>query len=80
VNFYKTGAGDGSATNPTALADGGNPLRIGLRGDGWGLWGGKLAEMRLYNRALSSEEIAQHYANQNAPGTFWSAVGALEQV
>lgn len=41
---------------------------------------GKIDEPRIYSRQLSSAEVAQHYADQNAPGTFWSSVGGVEQV
>jgi hypothetical protein len=29
-------------------------------------------EVRIYSRALSDAEIAQHYSNQNAPASFWT--------
>lgn len=39
-----------------------------------GRYNGQLDETRLYNRALSPTEIAQLYANQNAPSTFWTTL------
>jgi len=41
---------------------------------------GNIDEIRVYNRALSGAEVAQHYANQNAPASFWTVAGSLEQV
>lgn len=40
-------------------------------------WQGRGDEYRFYNRALSADEAAQYYANQNNPATFWT-VGAAQ--
>ena len=34
--------------------------------------GSDIDEVRMYSRALSAGEITQMYADQNAPGTFWT--------
>ncbi|RLF44549.1 MAG: hypothetical protein DRN09_03070, partial [Thermoplasmata archaeon] len=40
-----------------------NHLWIGKRGDNWGHYDGKIDEVRIYNRALSAEEISDLYNN-----------------
>ena len=39
------------------------PLRLGVRGDGWGYLNGMLDELVLWNRALTAEEVASFFAH-----------------
>jgi hypothetical protein len=43
------------------LANPGNPLGIGQRGDGYGNWDGNLDEVAIYTHALSAAQVAAHY-------------------
>lgn len=62
VAHYLNGATAGTGTISTATADSGNALQIGRRTDGFYV-GGRLWQMRLYNRALSAAEVTQIYAD-----------------
>jgi hypothetical protein len=57
-------------------ADGGDPIKIGTRGDLFTKMKGSIDEVRLFKSAISDAAIAQIYANQSAPATFWS-VGSI---
>ncbi|HDI52337.1 MAG TPA: LamG domain-containing protein, partial [Bacteroidetes bacterium] len=50
---------DTTSTPTTALLD--NPLHIGWNGYSGDYFHGLIDEVRIYNRALSAEEIAEHY-------------------
>ena len=49
------------AEHPTSRmrTPGHSPVVLGRRGDHWGEWGGLIDEFRVYDRALSEQEIAQ---------------------
>jgi hypothetical protein len=60
VQFYLNGDADGSGTfsveaNPTTNA------RVGSRDDNWNIFGGLLDDIRIYNRALSVQDIQSLY-------------------
>jgi hypothetical protein len=65
VTLYVNGeaAGSGSAESP--LAGNELPLRIGADSNGEGLFSGRVDEVRVYDRALSADEIAQNHDADN---------------
>jgi len=65
VTHYLNGRPSGSGTLSTTIADGGDPLRIGTRADGF-TGACAVASPRIYNRALSAVEVAQLYADPMA--------------
>ena len=63
VQFYLNGKPDGHKTLSRVMrADGGSSFRIGGYGNPSTMLNGKIDEARIYERALSSSEIQQHYA------------------
>jgi hypothetical protein len=81
VAHYLDGAANGGGSLSTTVADDGRDCYVGFRPfDGVEIMKGTIEELRLYSRALAADEIAQHKANQDAPATFWNAVGSMEQV
>lgn len=63
VKHYLNAAAAGTGTLSTTIGDSGNALQIGRRTDGF-YTSGRLAQCRLYNRALADAEIAQIYADK----------------
>ena len=62
VTFYLNGASIGGGGAITvARADTGQPLRMGLRADDFTASVGSMADVRLYNRALSGPEVNALY-------------------
>jgi hypothetical protein len=68
ARFYYNGAADGTGTRGTGTLSyaSGQPLYIGLDTDGTGysqgnFFDGKIAAVKIYNRALSADEILQNY-------------------
>ena len=68
ARFYYNGAADGTGTRGTGTLSyaSGQPLYIGLDTDGTGytqgnFFDGKIAALKIYNRALSASEILQNY-------------------
>ena len=68
ARFYYNGAADGTGTRGTGTLSyaSGQPLYIGLDTDGTGytqgnFFDGKIAAVKIYNRALSASEILQNY-------------------
>lgn len=60
---YYNGRLDNTATASPTCTDAGLPLYVGTRADGAAsLWNGSVAQVRLYNRAISGREVAQLYA------------------
>jgi hypothetical protein len=57
VTHYLTGRGNGSGTITTTPVDGNRSLRIGSRDDGVTRMKGDLAELVIYDRALSGDEL-----------------------
>jgi len=51
-----------------------NPLYVGHI-DGFGYFDGQIDEVRVYNRALSADEISTYFNNQSDQGAFWSFNG-----
>jgi hypothetical protein len=47
------------------ISAGGSTYRIGYDDNGW-FWGGKIANQKIYNRALSNAEVLQNYNAQKA--------------
>ncbi len=59
--LYKNGVVDGTATSTTSISVGQN-FRIGSDVNGVGeVFGGNLYNLKVYNRALSAQEIQQNY-------------------
>ncbi len=76
VTHYLGGAPNGGGSLSTTVADAGGDCYVGFRiYDGVEIMQGTIEELRLYSRALSGAEVAQHYANQNGPATFWTISG-----
>ena len=65
IHVYLNGQLVGSTTASTVLAPASGSLRIGCRNDGW-YFKGMIDEISIYNRALSSDEIAAIYAASSA--------------
>lgn len=65
VTHYLNGARNGTGTLSTTIGDSGNAMRLGNRPDGFWL-SGQMANWRLYNRALSDDEVSHLYANPMA--------------
>jgi hypothetical protein len=59
LTHYLDGAENGSGETPSAGGDAGESLRIGTRGDNFTKLKGSLAELVIYNRALTDDERAQ---------------------
>jgi hypothetical protein len=53
-NIYSTSAGSG------AISSNGNSVRIGFDDNNW-WWNGRIAQVSIYNRALTAAEILQNY-------------------
>lgn len=59
--LYKNGVVDGTATSTTSISSGQN-FRIGSDVNGIGeVFGGELYSLKVYNRALSTQEIQQNF-------------------
>lgn len=54
LNIYSTSAGSG------AISANGNQVRVGYDDNGW-YWNGRIAKTKIYNRALTSQEVLQNY-------------------
>ena len=63
-----SGSYSGSATTITANNQ---ILKIGLKTISYGGFNGEIDEVRIYDRALSAEEVRHHY-NRGAPVAHWS--------
>lgn len=62
ATHYLNGQPNGSGTLSTTIADGGGTLRIGSRADNGTLWLGGIAQISIYNTALTASRIALHYS------------------
>jgi len=63
-SFYREGVYDGSGTSSFAIQDASAPLRIGFA-EGSSTFNGAMDDVRIFNRTLSSQEIAAIYANRS---------------
>tara|TARA_R100001082_G_scaffold101154_1_gene70597 strand:- start:421 stop:1218 length:798 start_codon:yes stop_codon:yes gene_type:complete len=61
VVIYKNGSSIGSASNLTSLPSSSNTSYIGNRSDGNRGFEGKIAQIHMYNSALSASEVLQNY-------------------
>lgn len=61
--LYTNGVLLANSTLSANCTDGGGNLMIGNNNQGWNAMGGSVAQVRLYNRALSTGEVAAVYAN-----------------
>jgi hypothetical protein len=61
--IYLNGVQDGTATQAGATRNTAAPIQIGARtnGDNTRYWDGSLDDVRIYNRALSAEEVKRLY-------------------
>jgi len=67
IVLYINGTYSNSTAYTTAIIDNANPFSIGSRGDGsFKLSNTNLGEVRVYNRALSSDEVLALYFNPHA--------------
>ncbi|MDP3990989.1 MAG: LamG domain-containing protein, partial [Candidatus Nealsonbacteria bacterium] len=66
---YATHASSNKITGSPATFNNSEPLRIGKRGAG-AFTNGLIDEVRIYNRALSAEEVRYHY-NRGGPVAEW---------
>jgi hypothetical protein len=63
VQFYLNGKLDGHKTLSSAMSnDSASNFRIGYYGNSSNLMNGSIDDVRIYNEALSSSQIQQHYA------------------
>jgi hypothetical protein len=60
VTHYKNASANGSGTLTTTIGDAGRTLRVGTRDDLINKFKGSMAISRIYNRALTSQEIKQN--------------------
>jgi hypothetical protein len=68
----------GPTAGPATMADDTTRLkRIGLYVNGTLPWYGRMSRVAIYDRALTSDEIAIHYAQRSAPAGGGGAGGAL---
>jgi len=65
IRFYVNGQPVGSVPHTGALTDTANPLYIGSYAGASYRFAGKVDEARVYNRALSAQEVANLYAVAN---------------
>lgn len=65
--------GQPTASNPDikSISLSSGDLLCGKRADG-NYYSGKIDEVRIWDTALSADGVAQKYANQNDPATFWT--------
>ncbi|MEO2004286.1 MAG: LamG-like jellyroll fold domain-containing protein [Candidatus Poribacteria bacterium] len=61
VTLYVNGEAGGSGSAESPLAGNNLPFRIGADSNGEGLFSGRVDEVRVYDRALSAEEIGQNH-------------------
>ncbi len=61
VKFYLDSSPDGEGTAPSPLSGNSLPLRIGADSDGQNLFLGIIDEVRVYNRALSEDEVKLNF-------------------
>jgi hypothetical protein len=61
VTHYLNNTTNGSGTLSTSIADNGDPLFIGNRGDNFTDLNGRVGNVQIYNRALLATEIQQNY-------------------
>jgi len=74
--IYYNGRLDNTATDSPTCTDGGLPLYIGTRADmAAAFWNGSVAQVRLYNRAITRSEVAELYANPLAGALAPSGAG-----
>ena len=66
LKLYLDGAPVGSAAVNKKRTPGRHPLAIGRRQDGYVYFKGAIDEARIYNRALSADEIKDHYTRPTA--------------
>ena len=70
IKFYKNGNFISSIGSPAADIDVAHNLWIGTNGYKNFLFNGTIDEVRIYNRALSAEEVRYHY-NHGGPVAHW---------
>jgi hypothetical protein len=63
ASLYTNGVLSASATVSATLVDGGGNLMIGNNNQNWYSMNGDIAQVRLFNRALSPAEIVGLYSN-----------------
>ncbi len=67
VTHYLNGVANGSGTLSTTIGDAGGALRIGSRADDVTMFKGVMDDVRIYNRALSADEISRIKAPAPTP-------------
>jgi len=67
LRFYLNGEEAASTVVNKRRVPGTTPLHIGRRQAGYAYFGGIIDEVRLYNRALSPEEVRRRYRAEGAP-------------
>jgi formylglycine-generating enzyme required for sulfatase activity len=69
LTLYRNGAKAAvQAASASAAAPNTGPLRLGSgSGDGYQEWFGCLDDIRLYNKVLSAEQVAELYTEENTP-------------
>ena len=75
LTHYLNGNANGSGTVTVPLGDAGNPLYVGTRADFVTKFGGQMAELLIYNRALSSTErgaVGEYLAEKYGLGALLS--------
>lgn len=61
LTLYVDGASRGTVEDSRSQAAKSTPLFIGLKEDGGDVWGGAIDEAAIYDKALTSTQVAQHH-------------------
>lgn len=72
IYFYKDGVQIGSKTRSGSLSDNSNALYIGSYTNSQWFFDGKIDEVRIYNRSLSSKEVRDLYNWAPGPIGYWN--------
>ncbi|MEP7166773.1 MAG: LamG-like jellyroll fold domain-containing protein [Candidatus Woesebacteria bacterium] len=71
LTIYRNGVLGGTATIAGTYTNGTANLRFGERADGSNDYDGKIDDVRIYNRALSSGEVMRLYTTAPGPSGYW---------
>ena len=74
-HLYVNGELKATSTDTTYVPSPSAPFSIGARADGAFWWAGKTGDVAFYNRALTAEEIANHYQSPSGYAA-WAALYA----